>query len=45
MSSFLGDGGIVSSMSVVSLIGGDDGEVDGVVHGEGGGKNEDLPHP
>ena len=43
--SFFGDSGIVGSMSVVSLIGGENGNVDGVVHGKGGRKNEDLPHP
>lgn len=45
VSLFFGDGGVVGSMGVISLVNGDEGQVNGVVHGEGGGENEDLPHP
>lgn len=45
MGLFLGNCCLVGSMSVIRLINTDEGEVDGVIHGEGGGEDEDLPHP
>ena len=45
MGLFFGDGSFVSSMSVIRLVDGNEGQVDGVVHGESGGEDEDLPHP